>query len=186
MDTLNSIKSKLKPLGLYNLNDTTIINAELSAYAVGLDILNDQFDQIEKECFICTSISYGLDLREKLFGYLKSSLPNEKRRERLLYRKKITSNDYTKLKIEEAAKSCGLEGYIIEKNGTMDFDFNCTNSFLSEQEKQSVLNESKEFLPAHLACSFDFRNLSWDAISKLDKTFNEMDQKDLTWNQIDI
>ena len=185
MSALTLLKSKLKPLGLYNLSSGSIINAELSAYAVGFELLNEKFNELERECFISTSQSFGLDLREKLFGYLKSDLGNSERRERLLYRNKITSNDYTKIKIEEAAKSCGIEGYIIENKGGTKFDFNCNDTFSSDEERQSAINEAKQFLPAHLRCDFDFRDLSWDKINENDYTFNQMDAEDLTWNEID-
>lgn len=185
MNVLTQLKSRLKPLGLYNLSSESIINAELSAYAVGLEFLNDKFAELERECFISTAQSFGLDLREKLFGYLKSDLDTSERRERLLYKSKITSNDYTKAKIEEAARSCGIEGYIIENNGGYEFDFNCSDTFSSVEERKSAVDEATEFLPAHLRCNFDFRDLSWDKIDENDYTFNQMDSEDLTWNEID-
>ncbi len=185
MNTLTSLKSKLKPLGIYNLQSGTILNAELSAYAKGLEILEAEIEEAEQECFISTAATYGIEFREGLFGYLKTLLSTKERRQRLMYRYKITSNDYTKIKIEEAAKACSIDGYIIENEGKMSFDFNCNNSFESEQQKKDAISEIQSFLPAHLNCTFDFRDLSWDKINENDYTFNQIDQKDLTWNEID-
>ena len=60
MNTLDSMKSKLKPLCFYDLSDTSLINAELEAYAAGLDNLYDMLEEIEKECFISTAEDYEI------------------------------------------------------------------------------------------------------------------------------
>lgn len=185
MNTLTLLKSKLKPLGIYNLQSGTILNAELSAYAKGLEILEAEIEEAEQECFVSTASTYGIELRERLFGYSKALFSTKERRQSLIYRYKITSNDYTKTKIEEAAKACGIDGYIIENEGKMSFDFNCNNNFESEQQKKDAISEAQSFLPAHLNCTFDFRDLSWDKINENDYTFNQMDQEDLKWNEID-
>ena len=185
MNALTLLKSKLKPLGIYNLQSGTTLNAELSAYAKGLEILEAEIEEAERECFVSTATTYGIELRERLFGYLKASLSTKDRRQRLIYRYKITSNDYTKIRIEEAAKACSIDGYIIENEGKMSFNFNCNNNFENEQQKKDAISEIQAFLPAHLNCIFDFRDLSWDKISENDYSFNQMDQKDLTWNEID-
>ena len=43
----------------------------------------------------------------------------------------------------------------------------------------------EEFLPAHLDCIFDFRNLQWNTIDGKNNTFNTIDSKNLTWDEID-
>ena len=44
---------------------------------------------------------------------------------------------------------------------------------------------AKEFLPCHLEAEFDFRTLDWNRIDSMDKTFDQMDAAEMTWNQID-
>lgn len=156
MDSLLSIKRKLSPLNLYNLDDQNIINAELSAYAVALDMINYEIASLENECFISTAQSYGLDLREKLFEYIRTELSNEKRREMLIYRKSITSNNFTKSKLEEALMSSGIEATISEDFDNNTITVNCTDIFDTSKTQEDAKKAAEEFLPAHLEATFNF------------------------------
>lgn len=156
MDSLLSIKKKLRPLNLYNLDDQNIINAEISAYAVAFDMINDEIASLEDECLISTAKSYGLDLREKLFDYIRIGLSNEKRREMLIYRKSITSNNFTKNKLEESLISSGIEAKITEDFDNNTIAVNCTDIFDTFKTQEDAKKAAEEFLPAHLEVTFNF------------------------------
>ena len=156
MGSLTSIKKKLRPLNLYNLNDENIINAELSAYAVALDIINSKLAELERECFISTAESYGLERREKLFGYVRDSLELSKRRDMLIYRGSITSNDFTKEALEEALMASGMEATITEDFKNNSITVNCTNIFDTVKSESEAQVAAKEFMPAHLTATFNF------------------------------
>ena len=156
MSSLTSIKKKLRPLNLYNLNDNNIINAELSAYAIALDMINSKIAELERECFISTAESYGLDLREKLFGYVRDNLEASKRRDMLIYRGSITSNDFTKKKLEEALMASGMEATITEDFENNEITVNCTNIFDTLKTEAEAQTAAEEFMPAHLDVTFNF------------------------------
>ncbi|MDQ5983851.1 MAG: hypothetical protein RUMPE_00880 [Eubacteriales bacterium SKADARSKE-1] len=185
MSTLDSMKSKLKPLCLYDLSDSSLISAELKAYAEGLDILYDVSEEIEKECFISTAENYGLDLRERLYSSTRSNLTLSERREMLLYRYSITSNDFNKESIEKALVAAGIRGYIIEAPSANKIYINCLELFDTMVSNSMAQAEAEKFLPAHLSYDFDFRPLQWVQIEDKDMTFSQMDAADLTWDQID-
>ena len=154
--SLNSMKQKLRPLGFYNLNDGTLIDAELSAYAVVLDEISAILEEIERECFISTAESYGLGMRERTFGPEQTSKSAEERRNVLLYRSSITANDFTKSSLEKALISAGLVGTIVEQPTDNKIQINCTglaNENINKTEAQKIV---EEFLPAHLECTFNF------------------------------
>lgn len=156
MNSFLSIKRKLKPLNLYNLDEENIINAELSAYARAFDMINDEIASLENECFISTAEGYGLDLREKLFGYIRAGLSNEKRREMLIYRRSVTSNNFNKGKLEEALMSSGIEATITEDFGNNTISVNCTDIFDTLKTQEDAKKAAEEFLPAHLEVAFNF------------------------------
>lgn len=185
MNTLDSMKSKLKPLFIYNLNDTSLVSMELEAYAEGLDSLYDALEEIENECFISTAKDYGLDFREKMYSSVRSNLTFEKRREMLLYRYSITSNDFNKESIEKALVVAGIRGYIIEVPSENKIYINCLELFDTMATKSMAQAAAEKFLPAHLSYDFDFRPLQWIQIEDKDLTFSQMDASDLTWDQID-
>lgn len=183
--TLDSMKSKLKPLSIYDLSDSSLISAELAAYAEGLDTLYNISEEIEKECFINTAEDYGLSLREKMYSSIKSSLTLVQRREMLLYRYSITSNDFNKESIEKALVVAGINGYIIEAPSKDKIYINCLELFDTMVTNAMAQAEAEKYLPAHLSYDFDFRQLQWAQIEAKDLTFSQMDTADLTWDQID-
>ena len=56
MNPLDSMSGKLKFIGLYSLNGSTLIDAELEAYAVGLNLIADSLAELENEVFIQTAV----------------------------------------------------------------------------------------------------------------------------------
>lgn len=185
MESINLFISKLKPLGLYNLNQGTLIYAELASYAVALDVIYDKLEEIEKEMFVDTAESYGLTLREKAFGYKRSNVSMAVRREMLNYRSSITSNNFNKEKIKDALVASGIDGYIIEVPSEYLMHINCLNVIDTEVSNEEAESRAKKFMPAHVETIFDFRPLQWSYIDNMDLTFEEMDSNDLTWNEID-
>lgn len=185
MSSLNSIKQKLRPLGFYNLNNDSLIHAELSAYAVALDTIEAQLAEIEKEKFICTAEDYGLNTRERIFGTEQSDKDTQTRRDILLYRYAINSENFNEKSIKKAMKNAGIIGYIIEAPQKNTIYINCIELENSKADKNSIKSVVEEFLPAHLECIFDFRKLQWNLIDNKDYTFETIDNKNLTWNDID-
>lgn len=179
------MKSKLAPLGIYSLKQDSVVFYELCAYAEGLSILEDYLDELESECFVATASDYGIYMRERLFSYKKDSLQTSYRRALLLYLMSVTSNDYTLSRMNKAIAAFGLEGEIDENPGTNSMQINCTSALDNIVSKADAVSNIKKFLPAHLEVTFNFGELSWEYFDSLDKTFGELEEQDLTWNEID-
>lgn len=185
MNTIESIKKILNPLCLYNLEDNSLITKELTVYANELDILRTETQKILTEFFINTAIDYGLYLREKLFGSIKSGLSINERRRILLSRYSSESYEFNREAVEKTLISAGIDGYVTEYPQSNSIYINCLNMFDTTITKEMAKKIVLEFIPAHLNVTFDFRNLTWDYIESLNLTFNEFDEKDLTWEEID-
>lgn len=181
----NNLQSKLRPLNLYSLYGTTLVDAELKSYASGIEILNEALSTMERENFITTAISYGLIEREKILGGVKVDTDIQNRRDMLNYRFAITANDFSKNSIQKDLIACGLNANIVENLDGESIYINCNgvlNDFTTENQ---AIKSAQEFLPAHLEANFDFRILTWDYIDEQENTFNEMDNANMTWNDID-
>ena len=185
MTSLNSLKQKLRPRGVYNLNDNSLISAELSAYSVALDSIESMLSEMEKERFIATATTYGLSMRELTFGVEQSEKPTESRRNMLLYRYAINSEDFNESSIKKVMENVGINGYIIEVPDKNIIYINCLSLDDPSADKSYIKSMVEEFLPAHLDCIFDFRNLQWNTIDGKNNTFNTIDSKNLTWDEID-
>ncbi|MBR1779255.1 MAG: hypothetical protein IJ758_01975 [Clostridia bacterium] len=186
MNIIESMIEKLSVFAVYNLEkENSLVLAELNAYKKGLDMIKENLDELERECFLSTAQSYGLDIRERAFTSKKDDLPFEERREMLKYRYSITSNDFNKTHIEKALISAGIRCYIIENPKRQSIYINCLERFdttLPQVESQKL---AEKFLPAHLSYEFDFRPLQWREIELKDLTFQQIDNFNLTWDEID-
>ncbi len=180
------LQQKLRPLNLYLLNGNTLVDAELKAYAAGLNILATKLETLEKEAFVATAESYGLAFRERLSGRIKDSVDINDRRAMLNYRNSITANDFTKADIERALLACGIEAKIDEHFNGESIYVQCVNLLDEFESRDEVLAAAEEFLPAHLEVIFDFRSFCWDDIDALLNTFDYMDSKALSWDEIDV
>lgn len=184
-NTLDILKRKLRPLSLYSLSEDSLIHAELAAYAVGLDLLLYKLHELERECFISTAETYGLNLRERVFGSVRSELLIQSRRDMLIYRGAITANDFNRDSTGRALMAAGINGYIVEDPSKNEIHINCMELVDTTLSVEQIKEQSQKFLPAHLVVNFDFGKLTWDYIDGKDLAFSEIDTCDLTWSEID-
>lgn len=185
MNSLDSMKDKLRTLGLYTLDGSTIIDAELSAYQAGLEPFYRNLEEAKREFFIGTSEGWGLARRENMIGPEKKDLEVQARRDILLSRFAITGSDFTREAIERAVVASGFEVSITERPSEGKIQINCIRILSNLTEQESMKEAAGEFLPAHLLWDFDFGTLLWDRVDEMDLTFEEMDSKDLCWEEID-
>lgn len=185
MNTLESMRQKLLPLGLYSLDGTTIVDAELAAYAAGLDMIAQNLDTLEKECYIQTAGDFGISLKEKLSGLEKSAASLESRRDMLLSRNAVTPNDYNRQSMERALIAVGIRASITERIPEQTVYINCIELLTNFISREQTINAAQEFLPAHLLYDFDFRNLTWNFIDEQNDDFDSLEQTNYTWNKID-
>lgn len=185
MSILNSMKQKLHPLGIYSLSDGSVVTAELAAYAEVLDAIEAQLTELEQERFVATAQTYGITMRELAIGSEQKNETIEKRRTALLYRSALSETDFNKTAIESVLKTVGINGYIIELPEKNKIYINCLSLEVRGSDKEIKKQIISQFLPAHLECFFDFRNLQWQFIEELSNTFDRMDAISLTWDEIE-
>lgn len=185
MEIYQRLVSRLRPLGLYRLDGATLVDAELLAYAEGLALLEEDLMALQREAFVSTAQDYGLSLRERLSGPIKSALPLKDRREMLLYRGGVTAADCTRPGVERAMAASGIRCSIGENREDGRLYINCIAFLNPFVNQQSVIQAAQEFLPAHLNVFFDFRALSWEHIQRRGRSFDDMDAAGLRWDEID-
>ena len=183
MNPLQSMKKKIAPLGIYNL-DGALLLAELQAYAGELSALAAAWEELKREIFLPTAQSYGLSLREELCGPRREYLDAAARREMLARRFAVTQEDCRREDVERALRACGLEGSLQERPGQALY-FNCLNTLDEFRTADEARAAAEEFLPAHLTVEFDMRASTWDVMDAWDQDFDTVDAKDLAWQEID-
>ena len=185
MTALQSIKKKLSPLGIYNLETGTNITAELSAYAYALDNHRNNMDTALRECFISTCEDYGLEIREKILGRLRADCSISQRRDMLRLRRGFGDSDFTLRGFDKFMKSLGVESYsLLETPSTYSVAVTISNTF-SPADAKWIENQIKLILPAHLSVVVYYGGALFSEIDAEDRTYNAFDAQDKTWAQID-
>ncbi len=186
MHPLISMMNKLSPLGIYDLSDGTNIKNELQAYAQALYAHRQNMEELLREAFISSSESYGLEIREKVIGDVKSSYSTEKRREMLTLRKGFNESDFTKESLKKFLRSFGVSDYSIIEVPTQGTISVCVGGSYPDSEAKWIENQIKRILPAHLDAYVYFGGKTWNQFQLQNKTFAQLDADNLQWKQIHL
>ena len=156
MESFLSMKQKLLPLGLYELDDNDETVWELKAYAEGLNTLFDTLDELEREYFISTAQSYGLSRRELLFGREMSGQTAQERRGALMYLERTIVGDTTDSGFAEFLENLGLSDYTLNVNpGRAVFTINIADQ-KTDGEKALIEERIRAEVPLYMNCTINF------------------------------
>ena len=185
MRALESMRLRLGAIGLYSLEEGTVPDCELQAYAAGLDLLHNALGELEQESFVQTAEDWGLRLFEERFGVYQPAGSLAERRKEILARSAVTDRDFTRAAIEHALTAAGLVAEICENPAENKISVNCFAEPAGGRTRAEAAEQAKKFLPAHVEAELDFRTISWNNIDENDRTFAELDALDYTWDMVD-
>lgn len=151
MSELEIMKKQLEDTGLYDVKNNSVILAELSAYAEGLDICFEALEEIERECFVATAEGTGLNVWQQLTGrYLAGASLSEKR-EALKKALSVCSADCTSDGMQKVLDSFNVHGELTFDSVNNKTVFRCTD-VLSNARKALLTLQLREYMP----CWWDF------------------------------
>jgi hypothetical protein len=143
------MEQKLRPIGLYALNEGDPLALELTVYGEELDRVYDALDELLREAFIETAESYGLENRERFTGAVHDDETVERRRERQL----TLSQD-----VEGARNEAGLLrllSCVTDSRCEVDVTYRPTTIYVTtldpttEAERKSLERLMDKVLPVH-------------------------------------
>lgn len=156
MTAYESIKEKLSAVGIYSIKQGGIIDAEIKAYAVGLQGLYDGIDEFLRECFVQTAESCGLEQLEAMTRTYMSGDSLEVRRKKLMNRLQISPDINGKDALEKQAASMGLSCNITE-NPSESKIFVDVLTEVEADKKEFLKAELLRFAPLHLIMEVTFQ-----------------------------
>ena len=152
-DSLANLKDCLAQTGIYTLDGTTLVDVELSAYAAGLKLVLDAYEELLGELFVETAETYGLSCWENALGCSFSHVSLAKRRKMLLGQLAVSENDYTVSCLEQALDSVGIVATITVV---------ITDAVRVVEKTQAAVRTLAELvLPAHLSVRYDFTSVPY-------------------------
>lgn len=151
MSEWDRMKQRLEETGLYTVSDSSLIGAELAAYAAGLDPVFAALEEWRRECFIATAEGDGLQCREDLLRRLNLLTTVAGRRAALLKALSVTASDNTRAGMEKIRDSFQAHGNFSLDAGSMTITFHCTDTLTAEQ-KALLEEQMRALMP--IWCAF--------------------------------
>lgn len=186
MTALESMTDKLSALEIYNITDESNIKTELKVYAEALERHRNNIDEVLRECFITSACDYGLELREKVVGDIKTQYSLSKRREMLSIRKGFNETDFSVNDIGKFIRGLGVTEFNISENPAQNVMSVCIGGSYPDSEAKWIKKQIQEILPAHLQAFVYFGGKTWHQYQTSGRTFAELDALDLTWKEIHL
>ena len=180
---LDSIKRAIGAVGIYDVTAPGL-NAELRAYADELERLYAFLSAILPERFISTAGDEGLGAFERLFGPARSGMSLSERRERLQKRFSLGGGSFTLSGIRQALDSFGLS-YVIDEHPAYSRLNIIAQADYTKAEQAFIAAEVGKIIPAHIEYQMVFNTLTWSELDARNKSFSQLDNDNLTWEQID-
>lgn len=185
MTSLESMIRRLLPLGVYDLSEGTNIRAELEAYAVALQAYREHIETALRECFISTSQSFGLEIRESVFGNIRSDYTTSQRRQMLILRKSFNDGDFTLDGFDRMIRSFGVSNYtILESPETYTVSIG-VNDDCGDADRAWIIRQIALALPAQLNSNIYLTGSTFSELDSENMTFEVFDYADRTWSEIE-
>lgn len=182
MTILAHMKEAIGAIRLYD-PDAPHLNAELRAYADELQRVYDDLEALLPERFLTTAGDRGLRAYEELFGPAREDSIEERRR-LLKLRLTLGGGDFTPAGIRRALDSFGLD-YVIAEYPTYDRLNIIAQADYSAAQQNFIKRETAKIIPAQIEYQLVFNTLTWAQLDARNRTFDALDQENLTWEQID-
>ena len=186
MSSYESMVKAMSAVKAYKLDGNTYVDKELFAYSAALDVFSEEIDEIIRECIVATAENEGLSFYEKLVGTLDDKADIETRRAMIISLLNLNTNDNTHNGIKRFFESIGLECDILENPSIFDLYIMPLGGNFTASEKRYMINRAKKFLPCHLTFTIDFRTSTWADYDAKNRTFNEIDELGITWEEFEF
>lgn len=185
-DTLAQLKGMLLPLGIYNTDSSTTLNAELCAYACGINLVKAQTQKLLEEGFVQTAQDFGLDLREDMLA-ISPKQTLELRREEIVQKLSTVRGQWSLPKFKSKIEQTGFDGDILESFEEQRLTIGFASPQLATLENLStVFKTIRPIMPAHLEVRSNITPISWDMFDALDKNFAYLDKLALSFDSVEL
>ncbi|MCL2857681.1 MAG: hypothetical protein FWE19_08210 [Oscillospiraceae bacterium] len=180
MNSLASLQDMLRSLGLYALGRGGLIDAELAAYGVGFEMIEDEVGELESVAHPELATGWALDLHEAAVGLPNRASVGEWARRELILRRLIGPFPSTLAGTEEALAGCGLLDPRIKE--TPDGLLVSAGGIVPGMTADQCWELALRVLPAHLPAFA--MGPTWDEWDADTKSWDERDAQGRSWTEV--
>ena len=185
MSVLNQMQDMLSPLGIYSLDDGSLVMCELTVYAAQLEAIHERISEMLRECFVSTAQSYGINRIEELFQRIRPDLTLEERKDRIHMYTTLDNNNFSPDSIRHQLRLVGATSAFIEDAVDEQLTFPELVSASDIVHVAEQLGLIEDIVPAHLHIEAGLREHSWDEFDALDFCFGTLDRMSLRFDAIE-
>lgn len=184
-DTFEQLKNILLPLGLYSISKGSIVNAELAAYALGINLVKTQIEKLTNEGFVQTSQDFGLSLREEMLNITPLTTLQE-RRDKIISILSMVRGKWVLSEFKNAVTKTGLGINMVEDFANRKLTVNFLIAEQSTRENLStVLCAIRPIIPAHLELRSNIAQMSFDTFDANNKSWAYLDKLSLSFDSVE-
>ncbi|MHC1683410.1 MAG: putative phage tail protein [Clostridiaceae bacterium] len=170
---------------LYYRSSTLIENIN-NANAIELNNFDNKLDSVLNQ-FLIDSADFTLERWEKEFGLEVNNNYNvDFRRSRI--KSKLRGQGTVTIKLIKSVSESFSNGQveIIEDNSNYQFTIKFTGTLGIPPNMEDLEKAIEEIKPAHLGFSFNYIYLTWDQFDSYNKTFDNWDSLNLSWDELQV
>lgn len=183
MTAYERMKKALSAIRLYD-PDAPNLSAELHAYADELDRAQLEWETLLREGFLTSAEDRGLSEYEEMFGPSREDLSTADRRRMIMGRIALGKGDFTPGGIRRALDSFGLS-YVVAEFPLNDRVNIIAQTDYTKAQQNLIRQETAKIIPAHIEFQLVFNSMTWAQLDARGKTFLQLDNDNLSWDQID-
>jgi len=154
------LKELLAPLGYYDLNSGAGA-AELCAAGIVFDEIFDEILMIEREAFLLTADSYGLEFYESIVPSRPISNTDGDRREALMALLCIDGCGFTRDALNKTLRGCGINARVEESAQAMTLEVSFPGMRGIPINFGELQKRIEQILPCHLDIDYVFIYIRW-------------------------
>ncbi len=178
------IKSMLRPLGLYRL-DEGLGARELEAEGDELDAVSAALDGAEREMFITTAVDAGLSLYEALLPYTPSYVTPADRRRAIMALLRVDGASFTPEALNATLSGCGITAAAEETGVSRQVKVSFPGSRGTPKNFSDLKERIEALLPCHLDIMYYFVFPVWSELESWFPVWSAFEAAGLTWEGLE-
>lgn len=179
--------SRMRSLRLYNLEEGSLIRAELDSYLDVLEPLQQKILAVQQDALVQTCSEERLMAFERMLAIpVNQNIPLQERRQIAVSKMSIGPSDFHRTGIEKALNAIGVSATVEEEPGGGTITVTATGLADSQMTLDQAKQAFEALMPAHLLAEFVTGGISFAEFDSLDKTFTQLDEMNKSWSQLEM
>ena len=184
MSSATYMKELLRPLGVYNL-DESFLSAELDCVGLALDGVEKELERIQREMCLTTAREEGLKKTAKLFALHPVTQDPQQLSDSLSALSRINWDSFTLSAINNTISGCGVRAEAAETDTPGEVTVRFPDLKGVPDQFESLREIIEDILPAHLQIRYLFWYVTWGELEERNLSWQGVHDDGMTWEEFE-